>query len=140
MERRIGPFFAVLVSLLGGALLMIAVIVFVFYGYCEDYCDKPPRSDWKAFWAALPWALGALGVMTGAVALFMVGPPERRPGFWRAFGVAAVSCVIFCAAFVAFAWLVLGDHEGAGWVVGVPAVLVWEWLTAMVARRFALRA
>jgi uncharacterized protein involved in cysteine biosynthesis len=140
MERRIGPFLAVLVSLVGGALLMIAVIVFVFYGYCEDYCDKPPRSDWKAFVAALPWALGALGVMTGAVALFMIGPPERRPGFWRALGVAIVSCVLFGAAFVAFAWLFLRDHEGAAWAVGVPAVLAWEGLTALVARRAALRS
>jgi hypothetical protein len=48
--------------------------------------------------------------------------------------------VIFCAAFVAFAWLVLRDHEGAAWAVGVPAVLAWEWLTAVVARRSALRA
>jgi hypothetical protein len=44
MERRIGPFFAVLIWLVGGALLMIAVVIFVFYGYCEDYCDKPPRA------------------------------------------------------------------------------------------------
>jgi len=91
MERRLGPFFAVLVSLVGGALLMI-------------------------------------------------GPPEREPGFWRAVGVAVVSCAIFCVAFVAFAWSVLRNQGTAAWVVGVPAVLAWEWLTAVVARRFALRS
>jgi len=140
MERRIGPFFAVLISLAGGALLMIAVVIFVFYGYCEDYCDKPPRSDWKAFTAALPWALGAIGLMWSAAYLFMIGPPERRPAVFRALGVAVLSCLVFGAAFVAFAALFLGDHEGLAWLFGVPAVLGWEALTALAARRLALRA
>ncbi len=139
MERKIGPFFAVLISLVAGALLMIALIVFTFYGYCEDYCDKPPRDDWKAFLAALPWALGAIGLMWGAATLFMIGPPERRPGIWRALGLAFGSCVLFGAAFAAFALLFLSDHEGLAWAFGIPAVLVWEWLTARAARRLALR-
>jgi hypothetical protein len=140
MERRLGPFFAVLVSLAGGALLMIAVVVFVFYGYCEDACDRPARTEGKALMAALPWALGAIGVMWGAAYLFMIGPPERQPGVFRALGVAVVSCLVFGAAFVAFAALFLSDHQGLAWVFGVPAVLGWEALTALAARRFAVRA
>jgi hypothetical protein len=140
MERRIGPYFAVLISLVAGALLVIAAIVFSFYDYCEDYCDKPPRDNWKALLAASPWALGATGVMTGAVALFMVAPPERRPSFWRALGVAVASCLLFGGLFVAFVAIALGDHEGAAWAFGVIAALAWEWLTAVVARRVAVRS
>jgi uncharacterized BrkB/YihY/UPF0761 family membrane protein len=140
VERKIGPFFAVLVSVVAGALLVIALIVFAFYGYCEDYCDKPPRDNGKAVLAALPWALGALGLMWGAVYLFMIGPPERRPAAWRALGVALGSCVLFGAAFIAFAVLFVSDHEGAAWAVGIPAALLWEWVTARAARRFAVRA
>ena len=139
MERKLGPYFAVLVSLVAGALLMIALIVFAFYGYCEESCDKPPRDVWKAILAALPWALGAVGLMWGAAYLFMIGPPERRPGLWRALGIALGSCVLFGAAFTAFALLFVSDHQGAAWAFGIPAVLVWEWLTALVARRLALR-
>jgi hypothetical protein len=34
----------VLLSLLAGGLLLWASLVFAFYGYCEDACDKPARA------------------------------------------------------------------------------------------------
>ena len=141
MERRIGPFFAVLVSLVGGALLVLAAIVFVLWGYCEDECDKPPRTEWAALTAALPFALGAIGLMWVAAYLFMIGPPERRGSWPRALGVAVGSCVLFTAAFAGLIALVTSAGEGTTpWIVGVPAVVVWEAVTSLAARRFAVRA
>jgi hypothetical protein len=71
VERKIGPFFAVLVSLAGGALLVLAVIIFSLYGYCEDYCDRPPRSDCAChptMWS-MPIAAAAFGPRAAVVLL-----------------------------------------------------------------------
>jgi hypothetical protein len=141
MERRLGPLFAVFVSLLGGALVIVTVVGFALYGYCEDYCDKPPRSDSKAFFTMLPFGIAAVAVMTGAVYLFMIGARRSRTSWWRALAVAAGSCVIFGGAFWALVWLDNGIRDGTtAWVVGVPAVIVWEALTALAARRLATRS
>jgi hypothetical protein len=141
MERLLGPFFAVFVSLLGGALVIVTVVGFALYGYCEDSCDKPPRSNWDAFTTMLPFGIAAVGVMTGAVYLFMIGARRPRTSWWRALAVAAGSCVIFGGAFWVLVWLDNGIRDGTtAWVVGVPAVIVWEALTALAARRLATRS
>ncbi len=141
MERLLGPFFAVFVSLLGGALVIVTVVVYALYGYCEDYCDKPPRSNTDAFVAVLPLGLAALGVMTVAAYLFMLGARRARPSWWRALGVAVVSCLVFGGAFWALVSLDDRVRDGTtAWLVGVPAVIVWEALTALAARGLARRS
>jgi hypothetical protein len=140
MERFLGPFFAVFVSLLGGALVLVSVVGYWLYGYCEDECNKPPRTHSDAFMAALPVGIAALCVMTVAAYLFMIGARGARPSWWSAVGVAVASCALFGAAFVAL--LSLGDGAGdrtTAWLVGVPAVIVWEALTAVAARALARR-
>ena len=141
MERFLGPFFAFFVALLGGALVIITVVGYALYGYCEDSCDKPPRSDAKAFMAVLPFGIAAVAVMTGAVYLFMIGARRERASWWRALAVAVASCVVFGAAFLGLLWLADGIRDGTtAWIVAVPAVIVWEALTAMAARRLATRS
>lgn len=141
MERRLGPFFAVLVSLAGGALLVVTVVLYAVYGYCEDSCDKPPRNNWDAFVAALPWGVAAIGVMTVAAYLFMLGARDARPSWGRALAVAVGSCVVFGGAFVGLVALIAGVRDGTtAWVVGIPAVIVWQALTALAARRLATRS
>jgi hypothetical protein len=141
MERRVGPFFAVFVSLLGGALVIVTVVGYALYGYCEDFCDKPPRSNAKAFVTMLPFGIAAVAVMTGAVYLFMIGARRSRASWWRALAVAAGSCVVFGAAFLGLLWLDDGIRDGTtAWLVAVPAVIVWEALTALAARRLATRS
>jgi FtsH-binding integral membrane protein len=138
MERLLGPFFAVFVSLLGGALVVVTTVGYALYGYCEDYCDGPKRSNTEAFTTMLPFGIAAVAVMTGAVYLFMAG--ESRTSWWRALAVAATSCLVFGGAFWALVWLDNGLLDGtAAWLVGVPAVIVWEALTAVAARRLARR-
>ena len=140
MERFLGPFFAVFVALLGGALVIVTTVGYALYGYCEDYCDKPPRSNWDAFTTMLPFGIAAVGVMTGAAYLFMLGARRTRPSLWRALAVAVVSCLVFGGAFWALVWLDDGIRDGTtAWLVGLPAVIVWEALTALAARGLARR-
>jgi hypothetical protein len=134
MERRLGPFFAVLVSLFGGALLVVTVVLYALYGYCEDFCDKPPRKNWDAFVSALPWGVAAIGVMTVAAYLFMLGARHAGPSWGRALAV-------FGGAFIGLVAIAAGVRDGTtAWVVGIPAVIVWEALTALAARRLATRS
>ena len=135
MERYLGPFFAVFVALLGGALAIVTVVGYALYGYCEDACDKPPRSNWDAFVAALPFGIAAVVVMTFAAYLFMIG---ARPSWGRALAVAIVSCALFGVAFWGLVSLDDGVRDGTtAWLVGVPAVIAWETLTAVAARGLA---
>jgi hypothetical protein len=91
----------VVLGLVAGALLFWASVVFVFYGYCEESCDKPPHAFWPALGAALPFALAGLAVMAGACYLFMRGRQSARPSYVKAVGLAAVSSV----AFITGLWL-----------------------------------
>jgi hypothetical protein len=48
--------------------------------------------------------------------------------------------VVFAAAFLGLLALASGLRDGTtAWVVAVPAVIVWEALTALAARRLATR-
>jgi hypothetical protein len=140
MERFLGPFFAFFVALLGGALVSITVVGYALYGYCEDYCEKPPRSNWDAFTTMLPFGIAALGVMTVAAYLFMLGARRTRPSWPRAVGVAVLSCLVFAGSFWLLVWVYQGARDGTtAWLVAVPAVIVWEALTFLAARRLARR-
>jgi hypothetical protein len=141
MERLLGPFFAVFVALLGGALVIVTTVGYALYGYCEDYCEKPPRSNWDAFTTMLPFGIAAVGVMIAAVYLFMIGARRSRASWWRSCAVAVGSCLVFGAAFWGIVWLDDGIRDGTtAWLVGIPAVIVWEALTAVAARRLATRS
>jgi hypothetical protein len=61
----------VVLNLAGGGLLLWASFLFIFYGYCEDYCDKPERTVAGALGESLPSAVGALALMTAASYVFM---------------------------------------------------------------------
>ena len=78
MERRLGPYFAVFVALLGGTLVIVTVVGYALYGYCEDACDEPPRSNWDAFVAALPFGIAAVVVMTFAAYLSVARARSER--------------------------------------------------------------
>ncbi len=140
MERLLGPFYAFFVSLLGGALVIVTVVGYALYGYCEDFCDKPPRSNSDAFFTMLPFGIAAVGVMTVAAHLFMLGARRSRPSWRRALGVAVLSCAVSGGGFWALVSLDNGIRDGTtAWLVGVPAVIVWEALTAVAARGLARR-
>jgi hypothetical protein len=100
-KRVVSTSVGVVLSLVAGALLLWASVVFVFYGYCEESCDKPPHAFWPATGAALPFALAGLAVMVVACYLFMRGRQSARPSYLKAVGLAVVSSV----ACVAGLWL-----------------------------------
>jgi hypothetical protein len=131
----------VLLSLLAGGLLLWASLVFVFYGYCEDACDKPPRAFGSAVEAALPFALVGVGLMAVACYLFMRGRPSTPPSLFKAIVLAFLSS----AGYVAGLWLVA---VGAGtftrsdsatpFILGMLVLVpVWMRSTIAVATRAA---
>jgi hypothetical protein len=131
----------VVLGLAAAALLLWASFEFVFYGYCEDACDKPPRAFWPAVGAARPYVLAALGLMAVACYLFMRGRTSRRPSLFTSVVLAVVSS----AAFLAAAWLmviglgsVVHTDNDAPFVLGILAlVALWVLWTIRVARHAA---
>jgi hypothetical protein len=130
----------VVLGLAAAALLLWASFVFVFYGYCEDACDKPPRTLSGALGAAGPSALVALALMVGACYLFMRSPRARRPSRIMAAALAVASS----AAFIVGLWVLtvglgtLRGDSGALFLLGM-LVLVPAWIGATIAaaRHFA---
>jgi hypothetical protein len=71
-------FAGVLLNRAGGALLLWASLLFVFYGYCEDSCDKPERTVGGAIGESLPSAIGAVALMATASYLFLSAGRAHR--------------------------------------------------------------
>jgi hypothetical protein len=140
MERRLGPVFAVFVALAGAALLIVAALIYVLYGFCEDDCNQLPRTEWRAIKAMLPFGCAAIVVMTFASYLFMIGAPGGRPSWGWAAAVAVVSCVLFVLGLRGLVALVEGVRDDTtAWILGVPAVIIWVTLTGVAARSLARR-
>jgi hypothetical protein len=93
----------VALSLVSASLLGWASLLFAFYGYCEDACDKPPRAFWPAVGAGLPYALLALGVMAVACWLFQRGRGAPRPSK----AAAALLAIVACASLIAGLYLIV---------------------------------
>lgn len=127
---------AIALSLAGGVLLLIAMLIFTFYAYCEDSCDSPPWSFWSALrWAALPGA-PAVATLSAAAYLWMRRQPPVRAAWARALAVGLVASVVFVAGAAGLVWLVvLGASGTVAWMLAALAVLGWIALTAVAARR-----
>jgi hypothetical protein len=70
----------------------------------------------------------------------MIGTPGGRPSWARAAVVAVVSCVLFVLGLRGLVALVEGVRDDTtAWILGVPAVILWEALTGVAARSLARR-
>lgn len=124
----------VVLSLVSAALLGWASFVFVFYGYCEDACDKPPRAFWPAVGAGLPYALLALALMAVACWLLLGGRGAVR----RSAAAAVLLAIVGCAAFVGGLYLIVvvisdfGSDGSALLFLGLLG-LVPAWIASMLA-------
>ena len=132
----------VVLSLVSAALLVCAAFVFVFYGYCEDACDKPPWAFWPAIGAAAPYALVGIAVMAGACYLFMMRRRSPAPSWLKAVALGLLSS----AAFIADLWLFAGPLASLATDSALPLVVgflmlvpVWIGGTMATARRAARR-
>jgi hypothetical protein len=129
----------VVLNLAGGGLLLWASFLFIFYGYCEDYCDKPERTVAGALGESLPSAIGALALMTAASYVFMRTSGSRRPTAFKALGLGIVSG----AALLLGTWLiaypagaVIDSDSAASFIVAMVAFAgIWQWATIRLARR-----
>jgi uncharacterized BrkB/YihY/UPF0761 family membrane protein len=141
MERKLGPYVAMLVALLGGALIVVTVFLYFLVASCPEYCEPEERPGWDGFETALPFGMAAIAVLTVAAYLFMIGPPVRRPTWPRALVVAVGSCAAGALVVVAFAtWYDELPGEVAAWVAGIGAVIVWDAMTGVAARALAVRS
>lgn len=142
MERRLGPWFAALVALFGGALVVVTLGAYVLSSFCWEYCEpEDAPSAWDALKFALPFGLAAIGVMTVAAYLFMIAPPLRRGSWPRALVVSVGSCVAGGLLFAGFvAWYDELPSDGVMWLAGAALVIVWDALTGVAARALAVRS
>jgi hypothetical protein len=127
----------VVLGVVAAVALLIGALAFALYGYCEDSCDKPPRTFSGALGEALPFLLVAVVLMTIACFLFM----RRRRSGVRRWVAAAALAVLSSAGFVGGLWLLAGlvgasDDSGAVLLLGLLVlVALWLWLTVAAARR-----
>jgi hypothetical protein len=135
--RAVGGFILTVVS---GGLLVIGAVVFAFTGYCEDSCDRPPWTLWRALQNGLPFAAVAIGLMTGVAYATMRG---RNRTWLKALITSIVSSTAFVGAIllvVAGAAALSLDPE-ASIVVGViVAPPTWYVMTTLLARGIAGRS
>jgi hypothetical protein len=132
-DGSVSTIVGVLFGLPAAALLFWASVVFVFYGYCEDTCDKPPRTTSDALGAALPSALVALVLLAVACYLFMRRPGARRPSRFKAIVLAVVSSAAFVAGLcLVVAPLGLGADSDAPFLLAM-IVFVPSWMYATIA-------
>ena len=127
----------VLLSLVAQAVLLLAAFVYVFYGYCEDYCDKPDRTFWGAVDAALPYGLVGLVAMVGACYLLMRQPRTPRPSIARAVLMGSWFTVAFLAGLPTVAWLLalIANPDVGAFLAVLFLVPTWTASLLAAARR-----
>lgn len=123
----------VFLSLVAQAALLLSAVAYVFYGYCEDNCDKPDRTFAGAVHAALPFGLVGLVAMVGACYLLMRRPRTPPPSVAKAVLMGIWFTVAFLAGLPAFAWLLAFiANAGVGLVLAV-LFLVPIWTASLLA-------
>lgn len=129
---------AVVLALLGGALVVVTVGAYFLSTFCWEYCEPEDEPTvWDGLKFALPFALAAIGLVTAAAYLFMAA----RGSWPRALAVAVGSCVAGGLLFAGFAaWYDKLGSDAAAWALGAAAVVAWEALTAIAARMVAVRS
>jgi hypothetical protein len=129
---------AVVLALLGGALVVITVGAFVISTFCWEYCEpEDAPTFWDGLKFALPFGVAALGLTMIAVTLFMGGGGSWVGGLLVAIGACVGAALLF--------WGVAALYEPLGsgvvsWVVGIAVTVAWVEGTALVARRVAGRS
>ena len=107
---------------------MVGFLTFAFYGYCEDSCDKPPRTTSAAVHAGMWWALAAVPVLTVGFYFMMHGRRPTRASWIRSLLLAVIWGSVWLAAITGIALAV----DGFAVIVLGPAVAI-VWLAATVA-------
>jgi hypothetical protein len=130
----------VFLSLLAQAVLLAAAFAYVFYDYCEDYCDKPvpAHTVLNGLHAALPFGLVGLAAMVGACYLLMRHPRTPRPSIAKAWLMGVWFTMAFLAGIPAVGWIVsfFGDDNAVGPVVVVLFLIpLWTASHLAAARR-----
>lgn len=125
----------VVLGIVAAIALAIGALVFALYGYCEDSCDKPPRTFSGALGSALPFVVVALALLTVASVLFM---GRRRSGL-RRWVLAGALAVLSALALVGGLWVLVSLIGAAGdglFIFGLLAlVALWLWLTVRLVSR-----
>ncbi|MEA2250842.1 MAG: hypothetical protein QOI62_147 [Solirubrobacteraceae bacterium] len=134
----------VVLCVIGGALLLLAWVVYEFYGYCEDNCDKPASTASGAFLAALPWAVAGVVVLAVACYVLMLRGRPSRPSLFKALVLGIVATGTFSGGL----FVVVEVGEGLRGAAGGPLILLaillvvpaWIALTVALVRRASRRA
>lgn len=126
-----------LLSVVAQAALLLAAFVYLFYGYCEDHCDKPDRTFWGAMGAALPYGLVGLVAMVGACYLLLRQPRTPPPSIAKAFLMGTWFTVAFLAGLPAVAWLLtlIANPDVGGFLAVLFLVPIWTASLRAAARR-----
>jgi hypothetical protein len=133
----------VVLCVIGGALLLLAWVVYGFYGFCEN-CDTPPRTVSRAVGAALPYWVAAVVVLAAACYVLMLGRRTRRPSCFK----AVVLGIVAAGTSSGGLFVVVEVGEGLRGAAGGPLILLailvlvpaWIALTVALARRASRRS
>jgi hypothetical protein len=92
---------AVVLALLGGALVVITVGAYFLSTFCWEYCEPEDEpTTWDGVKFALPFGLVALGLMTAAVTVWTRGSLSWPTSLALALGLC-VSAGLLCVGLLA---------------------------------------
>jgi YihY family inner membrane protein len=133
-RRRFAVAFAMAAT--AGTLLMVGLVVIASGGAVGDAARGSGASTagTSSIWSFLRWPIGVLLVALPMTAIFKVSPNRRQPHFSWLLSGTMVSVALWIASTVLLALFyehgtTLGDTYGP--LLGVMALLVWAYLTAV---------
>jgi YihY family inner membrane protein len=132
LRRRYAIAFATATS--AGVLLMLGLLVIASAGAVGDPSAAGAGDSTSGVWEILRWPVAVLLVALPMTVIFRFGPNRRQPPFSWLLSGTVVAVALWIA--VTLALTLFYEHAGAlgetyGPLLGVVALLVWAYLTAV---------